>query len=57
LPEPPQVKRDVSSFPNTHQGFKFRSSPIVSSAMKIGIVIAFALHCFTVLLLLLLFSH
>jgi hypothetical protein len=57
LPEPPQVKRDVSSFPNTHQGFKFRSSPIVSSAMKIGIVIAFAFHCFTVLLLLLLFSH
>jgi hypothetical protein len=46
LPKPPQVKRDVSSFPYTHQGIKIRSSAIVSSAMKMGIVIAFSFHCF-----------
>jgi hypothetical protein len=40
LPKPPQVKRDVYSFPNTHQWSKIRSRPIVISGMKIGIVIA-----------------
>jgi hypothetical protein len=48
------VKRDVSSFPNTHQWFQIRSRPIVTSAMKIGIVIALRYLPFVILLLLLL---